>query len=420
MTTYTVWQTEDGGHISTSYASTIPATSGYAFFVGKGIQYRIDGFLASGNVYISRSGISNLPVGKYEMLPQVIDASNRVYFLTTADVEVEKVLGASQTAFASGDTLLNRISTLESASRNYALFDAPNTFTASQIIAPTEDSVALTVRAKALPSFPSVMPLDDFNRADAGLGPDWTSISGVTAPTIVSNRATSGDGSSGTYYEAYYNAAVFDDFDITIDLAALQGVFDTVYGEISLYLRFTPNPLSGYMFWFYGGDGTAPSVRVYNLASFTPLASAAPLGYVPINGDRIGVRLQGDSFTVYGYHGSTWLNITTVSDDAHASGYAALSLSNGIAGLAVDNFSAATIASQTENLLEAYDAADDLPLRLSSDGYIIIATHAAPADADLSAGECALWFDQTNGAAKLKIKAKQANGTVKTGEVTLS
>jgi len=50
----------------------------------------------------------------------------------------------------------------------------------------------------------------------------------------------------------------------------------------------------------------------------------------------------------------------------------------------------------------------------------VLAVHAAPADGDLAAGECALWFDQTNGAAKLMIKAKQADGTVKTASVALA
>jgi hypothetical protein len=45
---------------------------------------------------------------------------------------------------------------------------------------------------------------------------------------------------------------------------------------------------------------------------------------------------------------------------------------------------------------------------------------AAPADAALAAGSFSLWLDQTNGAAKLKIKAKQANGTVVQGEVALT
>lgn len=92
MTTYTTWQTETGGYIATPYASTIPATSGYAFLVGRGIQYRVNGFVQSGSLFIPRSGVSSLPPGKYEMLPQLIDSNAFVYFLDPADVEVEAVL----------------------------------------------------------------------------------------------------------------------------------------------------------------------------------------------------------------------------------------------------------------------------------------------------------------------------------------
>ncbi|MFZ5450265.1 MAG: hypothetical protein ACOZF2_00110 [Thermodesulfobacteriota bacterium] len=46
--------------------------------------------------------------------------------------------------------------------------------------------------------------------------------------------------------------------------------------------------------------------------------------------------------------------------------------------------------------------------------------NSAPADGDLAAGECALWFDKTDGASKLMIKAKQNDGSVKTGSVSLS
>lgn len=58
--------------------------------------------------------------------------------------------------------------------------------------------------------------------------------------------------------------------------------------------------------------------------------------------------------------------------------------------------------------------------RINKDGFIITAKNAAPADADLNAGEIAFWFDSTNGAAKLKVKAKEAGGTVRTGEVALA
>lgn len=45
---------------------------------------------------------------------------------------------------------------------------------------------------------------------------------------------------------------------------------------------------------------------------------------------------------------------------------------------------------------------------------------AAPNSAFLSANQFALWLDPTNGASKLMIKAKSANGTVVTGSVTLA
>jgi hypothetical protein len=53
-------------------------------------------------------------------------------------------------------------------------------------------------------------------------------------------------------------------------------------------------------------------------------------------------------------------------------------------------------------------------------GYLVTVKHAAPADADLGSGECALWFDQTNGAAKLMAKGKTANGTVVSGSLALT
>jgi hypothetical protein len=58
------------------------------------------------------------------------------------------------------------------------------------------------------------------------------------------------------------------------------------------------------------------------------------------------------------------------------------------------------------------------PLRANA-GLVIYAP-SAPADGDINAGECALWFDDTNGASKLMIKGKSANGTVVTGNVTLT
>jgi hypothetical protein len=57
---------------------------------------------------------------------------------------------------------------------------------------------------------------------------------------------------------------------------------------------------------------------------------------------------------------------------------------------------------------------------LTFGNFVLVKAHAVPADADLSAGDAAVWYDQTNGAAKLMVKAKTANGTVVTGSVTLA
>jgi hypothetical protein len=58
--------------------------------------------------------------------------------------------------------------------------------------------------------------------------------------------------------------------------------------------------------------------------------------------------------------------------------------------------------------------------RFDASKVIVQQATAAPADSDLIAGAFAFWFDQTNGAAKLMIKAKQADGTVRTGSVSLT
>ena len=51
---------------------------------------------------------------------------------------------------------------------------------------------------------------------------------------------------------------------------------------------------------------------------------------------------------------------------------------------------------------------------------VMTALHSAPADIDINSGMACLWFDQTNGASKLMVKAKSANGTVVTGSVALA
>lgn len=58
--------------------------------------------------------------------------------------------------------------------------------------------------------------------------------------------------------------------------------------------------------------------------------------------------------------------------------------------------------------------------RVTAGGAPVVGQVVAPADANLRAGQVAIWFDATNGAAKVKFKGKTADGTVVTGQVALT
>lgn len=77
-------------------------------------------------------------------------------------------------------------------------------------------------------------------------------------------------------------------------------------------------------------------------------------------------------------------------------------------------------AAPTVDIFQVKDSASAILSRFDKSGYFMTKKVAAPADADLTSSEMALWFDATNGAAKLMIKAKQADGTVRTGSVALA
>jgi hypothetical protein len=71
--------------------------------------------------------------------------------------------------------------------------------------------------------------------------------------------------------------------------------------------------------------------------------------------------------------------------------------------------------------IKAHDGVQSATVaRFMPEGIVLRGVHAAPPDNTLAAGELALWFEQTDGAGKLKLKGKTANGTVVTGEVALA
>jgi len=55
-----------------------------------------------------------------------------------------------------------------------------------------------------------------------------------------------------------------------------------------------------------------------------------------------------------------------------------------------------------------------------SGGSVFLGGNTAPADGDILAGQAWFWFDPTNGASSLNVKAKELDGTVVTAQIFTS
>jgi hypothetical protein len=146
-----------------------------------------------------------------------------------------------------------------------------------------------------------------------------------------------------------------------------------------------------------GGGGVTPPVTITGTdPATTPLTVKGAAGQ---SSQIFRVRSADNSSAIF------------VAADS-ASGLAAV-------GLAGPNFGGLTLNPASTSVLSA-DTHVTFLSGSATGGFILSAFNAAPADAALAAGDMALWFDQTNGAAKLMVKAKQANGTVVSAAVALS
>ena len=153
-------------------------------------------------------------------------------------------------------------------------------------------------------------------------------------------------------------------------------------------------------------DVAVPAIKATGKA-----AQTADILAVYVNGNAtsaMGARSNGQAFAAF----------TSYVSNAGITGADPLTVQN--FAVARHNLVLKGIASQTGDLLRATDASNNPMARISKAGAFITKSNAAPADADLAAGEMAIWFDQTNGAAKLMVKSKEAGGTVRTGQLALA
>jgi hypothetical protein len=150
------------------------------------------------------------------------------------------------------------------------------------------------------------MATDNFDRADGGLGANWSSATGTTGYTIISNQAAS-SGSPSAEEAVFWNAESFaaDQYS--------EVTFST--GSNSSYIgpAVRCNSTSGGNYYgFYGDPNTRYLVRVVN-GVWSQLAT---LGTGFTNGQVLRLEVQGTTLSAY-INGVLW---TSVTDSSISSG----------------------------------------------------------------------------------------------------
>lgn len=84
---------ENGGTISFSYDTSIPAISGYMTIYGRNKTYFhfYDGVLSSGILVFENTELVILPPGVYLAIPRIVDANGELYFLPPVDLEIVSI-----------------------------------------------------------------------------------------------------------------------------------------------------------------------------------------------------------------------------------------------------------------------------------------------------------------------------------------
>ena len=148
---------------------------------------------------------------------------------------------------------------------------------------------------------------DNFNRADGGLGSNWTTVSGTTAPQIVNNTAQ--PGSAGTVNSAYWNANTFGGDQYAA--ASFPNSSGTNYGP-AIAVRLGNS--TGYFLWYGNSDSTVSIWRMDSSSSWTELKASAKLTIAATD----VWQLQAVGSTLTGYQNGK--QVVTATDTHYTTG----------------------------------------------------------------------------------------------------
>jgi hypothetical protein len=195
---------------------------------------------------------------------------------------------------------------------------------------------------------------DNFNRSDGGLGANWITLTGASAPSISSDQVSTPSGIG----EAYYNSSpTSNNQTSTIDVISVPS-----FGFVGVLLRASSSANTAYVGQIYvDGDGNPELlIRKIIAGSFTDLATLwigscsnpddpdptscanddetwTP-GAVPV---KIRLNVTGTSLSIDTFDGSVWtISVLSVTDSSITSGFIGILCGSG--GI-LDNFLGGTL-----------------------------------------------------------------------------
>jgi hypothetical protein len=157
------------------------------------------------------------------------------------------------------------------------------------------------------PSAHAATVSDNFNRVNGGLGSNWTTVSGTTAPKIVNNTAQ--PGSAGTLNSAYWSADTFGGNQYAA--ASFPNSSGTNYGP-AIAVRLSNS--KGYFLWYGNSANTVSIWRMDSPSSWTQLKASAQLTVAATD----VWQLQAVGSTLTGYQNGK--QVVTTTDTHYTTG----------------------------------------------------------------------------------------------------
>lgn len=337
-----------------------------------------------------------------------VDGSNLGSLQTTAPYSVSW----STTTASRGSHTLTAVATDDAGNTTTS---PAVTVTVANSAVPTVAAPTATVGSGSLPAFGGSALLDDFNRADGGLGSGWVSPAVGDAGTarIVASEY---QGSASAQTSALWNGFSAADEEVFYKLAALSAAGD----HVKLYVRAdvaTAGATSNYQLRVTQSTGTwevrkTVAGTASTVATFTRAMAA---------GDSLGFRAVGTTLEAwYKSAAGSWTLVGTTTDSSvTAAGYIGIGMGFGITiEPHVDDFGGGTVSiGSASTYTVTTTASDDIGVARVDfyvDGNRFASDSASPYAGTLDT----LAFPVYDGSHQLTAKAYDADGNATTSLAT--